>query len=141
MRYVEGVAGTRQTVDPTLPQDALEAVRTGSDLRDVARRYGEPIAALQDEDWRPPEPILFAYYSIYNLFEKYDQARDIDDWLIPNQALASLPADTIGSVVIVPHCLRIRTVQRRLSASQPPRLHLQVGTTWNSKLCELDALR
>src|SRR3954447_23825531 len=62
MRYVEGVAGTRQTVDPTLPQDALEAVRTGSDLRDVARRYGEPIAALQDEDWRPPEPILFAYY-------------------------------------------------------------------------------
>ena len=36
-----------------------------------------------------PDPVEYAYYAIYNLFRKYVQGRELDDWLIVNQALSS----------------------------------------------------
>ena len=87
--YVESVCGTHQTVDMLLPDDALRSVRDGHDVADVDRRYGEPIAAMQDEDLTFPEPIRFAYYAIYNAFNKYVRNEAIDDWLIVNQALSA----------------------------------------------------
>jgi hypothetical protein len=113
LRYVEGVAGTRQVVDPALPSDALEAARTGEDTLNVEHRYAEPITALHDEDWSPPEPTRFAYYSIYNLFEKYARGLDVDDWLIVNQAMASLPPERIGP--LLSECIS--------AASQQPDQH------------------
>jgi hypothetical protein len=41
------------------------------DLGNVAQRYLEPIAALQDEDLAFPDAVRFAYYALYNCFEKY----------------------------------------------------------------------
>lgn len=89
LAYVESVVGTRQTVDPTLPHDALRSALRGEDLADVERRYLEPIAALQDSDLELPDNVTYAYYAIYNLFRKYAQGRDLEDWLIVNQALSS----------------------------------------------------
>jgi hypothetical protein len=34
--------------------------------------------------------IEYSYYAIYNLFQKYAEQHSIDDWLIANQALASM---------------------------------------------------
>ncbi len=89
IHYVESVVGTGQTVDPDLPADAVESARAGRDLQQVAARYREPIAAMQDDDLTFPEAITFAYYAIYNLFGKYAESRAVDDWLIVNQALAA----------------------------------------------------
>lgn len=86
--YVESVAGTVQHVDADLPAAALNAVIEGVDRPDIARRYLEPITAMQDEDLQFPENIRFGYYAVYNLFEKYVQGGRIDDWLIINQALS-----------------------------------------------------
>lgn len=55
----------------------------------MAYRYQEPIAAMQDDDLIFPDNVAFAYYSIYNLFERYVTSRNIDEWLIANQALSS----------------------------------------------------
>lgn len=94
MRYIEGVCGTRQEVDTTLPADALEAARRGADHADVGARYAEPLAALQDDDLRFPETVTYAYYAIYNLFRLLAQGREVDPWLIANQALSTDPDPT-----------------------------------------------
>lgn len=87
--YVESVCGTHQMVDMALPHDAVRSVRENRDVADVARRYSEPIVAMQDDDLTFREPITFAYYAIYNLFNKYVQNQTVDDWLIVNQALSA----------------------------------------------------
>lgn len=89
IEYVESVVGTYQKVDINLPKDALISSLTGSDELDVARRYSEPLASLQDDDLVFPDHIEFAYYAVYNLFQKYVSNREIDDWLIANQALSA----------------------------------------------------
>ncbi|MBL8243471.1 MAG: hypothetical protein JNL89_04760 [Rhodanobacteraceae bacterium] len=89
IRYIETVVGTEQLVDTRLPDDALACAQAGSDTRRVAVRYGEPIAALQDDDLEFPDPVEYAYYAVYNLFRKYALGHPIDDWLIVNQALSS----------------------------------------------------
>jgi hypothetical protein len=87
--YVEGVVGTFQIVDKLLPNDAFDAVIIGKDSTEVDRRYSEPINAMHDEDLEFPDNIEFAYYAIYNLFNKYVLQKNIDDWLICNQALSA----------------------------------------------------
>jgi hypothetical protein len=76
-------------VDKQLPSDALAAARQARCSEEIAFRYREPIVAWQDEDLVFPENISFAYFAIYNLFNKYAQQAVIDDWLIVNQALSS----------------------------------------------------
>jgi hypothetical protein len=89
LEYVESVVGTHQVVDQQLPYDAFTAVLTGQDVHEIEKRYREPISAMQTEDLEFPEAVTFAYYAIYNLFQKYALHSVIDDWLIVNQALAS----------------------------------------------------
>jgi hypothetical protein len=89
VHYVETVCGTRQTVDSSLPGDALACAEQERDDREVAERYQEPIAAMQDDDLEFPDPVAFAYYAIYNLFRKYAKHEPLDDWLIVNQSLSS----------------------------------------------------
>lgn len=90
IRYRETVVGTEQIVDASLPEDAVRAVRSGEGIDAVDRRYGEPQTALQDNDLSFPEPVEFAYYAILNYFRKYALQRDVDDWLIVNQAISSV---------------------------------------------------
>ncbi|WP_395752582.1 hypothetical protein [Prosthecobacter sp.] len=87
--YVETVCGTKQVVDQKLPAAAIAAVTAGRDSENVARRYGEPIAAMQDDDLEFPDSVKFAYYSIYNLFGRHVASQSIDDWLNVNQALSA----------------------------------------------------
>lgn len=87
--YDEWICGTRQIVDKSLPKDAFDAVIIGKDISKTASRFSEPISAMQDEFLEFPKNIEFAYYAIYNLFNKYIAKRNIDDWLICNQALAA----------------------------------------------------
>lgn len=87
--YVENIVGTYQIVDKCLPKDAFEAVVRGHDEKKIDWRYAEPISAMQDDDLEFPDHIEFAYYSIYNLFNKYILQQNIDDWLICNQALSA----------------------------------------------------
>lgn len=89
IRYTETVVGSQQMVDLRLPDDAFASAQSGHDLSNVDRRYGEPIAALHDEDLRFPENIKYAYYSVYNLFLRYALGEEIDNWLIANQALSA----------------------------------------------------
>ncbi|GEP41583.1 hypothetical protein [Brevifollis gellanilyticus] len=89
MAYVETVCGTRQVVDVSLPAAALRCVIEGKDVEKVKSRYGEPIAAMQDEGLVFPDEVTFAYYAIYNLFGRHVLGRAIDDWLIANQALSA----------------------------------------------------
>jgi len=94
IRYRESVTGTEQVVDAALPAEALAAARSGQDVAAVAARYGEPITALQDDDLSFPDPIEFAFYAIYNFFQKYGLEKDVDDWLIVNQAASSDPDES-----------------------------------------------
>ncbi|MCX6952664.1 MAG: hypothetical protein NTV51_10945 [Verrucomicrobia bacterium] len=87
--YVESVCGTRQSVDHDLPDAAFRSVLAGKDVENVAARYREPIAALQDDDLEFPDSVEFAYYAIYNLFSRHVCDRVDDDWLIVNQALSA----------------------------------------------------
>ena len=87
--YAERVCGTRQRVDSELPADAFQSAQQGRDIANVDQRYGEPIAAMQDDDLTFPEAIEYAYYALYNVFSKYAGKEDVDDWLIVNQAVAS----------------------------------------------------
>jgi hypothetical protein len=87
--YIESVVGTHQIVDKLLPKDAFESVKNGKDLSKIDNRYAEPISAMQDDDLEFPDEIKFAYYAIYNLFNRYILQQNIDDWLICNQALAA----------------------------------------------------
>lgn len=87
--YVESIVGTYQIVDKSLPKDAFEAVVRGHDEKKIDWRYAEPISAMQDDDLEFPDHIEFAYYAIYNIFNKYILQQNIDDWLICNQALSA----------------------------------------------------
>jgi hypothetical protein len=87
--YVESVVGTFQIVDKLLPNEAFDAVNIGKDSAKIDLRYAEPINAMHDEDLEFPENIKFAYYAVYNLFNKYIMQQNIDDWLICNQALSA----------------------------------------------------
>lgn len=98
--YVESVCGTGQIVDTKLPTDAFDSAREGRDVKGVANRYREPIAAIQDDDLTFPDPIKFTYYSLYNLFIKYAQQEVIDDWLIVNQALSSEQDDAQWPILL-----------------------------------------
>jgi len=89
IEYRETVSGTRHEVDRRLPFDAYGAALEGSDVRQVARRYLEPLAALQDDDLLFPDHIAFAYYAIYDLYKKYVLGQPLDDWMIVNQALSA----------------------------------------------------
>jgi hypothetical protein len=89
LSYVETVCGTKQSVDRTLPEAAIRSVISGKDVENVAHRYQEPIAAMRDDDLEFPDAVEFAYYSIYNLFDRYVNDRIEDDWLIVNQALSA----------------------------------------------------
>jgi hypothetical protein len=101
LSYRESVCGTEQTVDANLPGDALAAVRSGQDIASVAHRYGEPITALQDADLSFPEPVIFAYYAIYNFFRRYAMHAEVDDWLLVNQACSSEDDVVKGKAVLV----------------------------------------
>lgn len=90
LTYIESVVGTYQTVDNTLPQDALGAIQAGHDNAQVADRFLEPLAALQDHDWEMPPNIEFAYYAILNAFRLHVLKQPIEPWLIVNQALAAI---------------------------------------------------
>ena len=90
LAYVETVCGTHQTIDTSLPQRAFAAVESNVPDPSILTDYQEPMAALQDIDWEPPEHIEYAYYSIYNLYHRYHGDNDIDDWLIVNQSLSSI---------------------------------------------------
>ena len=89
IEYTESLVGTHQIVDQQLPVDALESAKRSVDVRQVGKRYREPIAALHDDDLVFPQNIIFAYYALYNLFRKYVQGESVDDWLIVNQAISS----------------------------------------------------
>ena len=89
IHYTEFVCGTKQKLNINLPRDAIKSVKEGINILNNKLLYSEPIAAMQDEDLKFPESIMFAYYSIYNLFRKYICNDNIDDWLIVNQALSS----------------------------------------------------
>ena len=89
LRYTDSVVGMRHEVDVGLPADALRSARAGADLADVEGRYGEPIAAMQDDNLKFPDAVEFAYYAIYNCFRKHACGEDVDSWLIVNQALSS----------------------------------------------------
>jgi len=89
IHYTESVSGTYQKLDINLPRNAFKSVKNGISNLNIEHKYSEPIAALQDEDLKFPKDIMFAYYSIYNLFRKYICNDDVDDWLIVNQALSS----------------------------------------------------
>ncbi|MFH2047158.1 MAG: hypothetical protein ABIK92_18675 [Pseudomonadota bacterium] len=80
----------KHIVDTVLPETALNAVKSGIADEDINIQYQEPIVALQDLDWEPPENIEYAYYAIYNLYRKYINNEYIDDWIIANQALSSI---------------------------------------------------
>jgi len=87
--YTESVCGTKQQLNMNLPREAIKSVKMGVNILSIEQKYTEPIAAMQDEDLKFPEAIMFAYYSTYNLFRKYLCSADVDDWLIVNQALSS----------------------------------------------------
>ena len=91
VEYVETVTGTSQKLDFGLLLEALDAVRRSDDKSQVGRRFLEPLAALQDGDLSLPEYVEFAFHSICNLYRKYVDQEPVDDWLIVNQALASIP--------------------------------------------------
>ena len=104
--YADSVCGTKQTVDKSLPLDALQSARDGRDVADVDARYGEPITALHDEDLNLPESVRYAYYAIYNAFNKYARKEDVDAWLIVNQALAS-EADESRWPILLEEAMRL----------------------------------
>ncbi|HET8647197.1 MAG TPA: hypothetical protein VFO85_17000, partial [Vicinamibacteria bacterium] len=89
--YVDSVVGAKHSVDVALPRDALAAATSGRRSPDVEARYGEPLAALQDDDLQLPDAVEFAFYAAYNCYRRHAQEADVDDWLIVNQALAALP--------------------------------------------------
>jgi hypothetical protein len=110
IRYSEGVCGTVQTLDASLPQDALAAVRSGEGAEAVAARYLEPIAALQDKDLVFPDAVELAYYAVYNFFEKYALGQEVDDWLLVNQAGSSEESQPNWMPVL------LKTIQAALGA-------------------------
>ena len=102
IRYRESATGTEQTVDASLPGNALASVRSGQGIAAVADKYREPIVAMQDGDLAFPDSVTFAYYAIYNVFRRYAmQQEDIDDWLLVNQMGSSEDDDEKRRAVLV----------------------------------------
>jgi len=97
--YRESIAGSTQTLDCRLPREALAAVRAEVDTARIGHRYLEPIAALQNDDLVLPEVARFAYYAIYNAFQRYVGEKKLDEWTTVNQALASAGTLDPGSVL------------------------------------------
>ena len=89
-----------------MPLDALQSAHDGRDEADVDARYGEPITALHDDDLNLPESVRYAYYAIYNAFNKYARKENVDDWLIVNQALAS-EADESRWPILLEEAMRL----------------------------------
>lgn len=87
--YVDSVIGMQHTVEIELPHEAYASVAAGVDRANVARRYYEPIVAMQDDDLEFPDQIEMVYYAIYNLFQKYIAQKAISDTLIIEQALSA----------------------------------------------------
>jgi hypothetical protein len=113
LTYVDSVVGMHHVVDALLPRDALLSVVTGTDQSAVARRYLEPIAALQDDDLTLPTEIEFAYYAIYNLYRNYVEGAAINSWLIVNQALAAVePSRQRAVLAQAIHAVRAAQVWR-----------------------------
>ncbi len=98
--YYESVTGSSQELDIELPGEALEAVRAGADNKSIWDRYREPIIALHDEDVELPESALFAYYAIYNAYRRYIGQDPVEETLLINQALSSLPQDQVEIVFL-----------------------------------------
>lgn len=90
IQYTESVAGSLQTLDLALPRDALLAAKSGKAAPEIESRYLEPLAALQDENLVLPPKAEFAFYAIRNLFASAVLNREVDAWLIPNQALSAI---------------------------------------------------
>lgn len=97
--YQESVAGSIQVLDRSLPSEALAAIRAGVDEANISQRYLEPLAAMQDDDLVLPEAAQFAYYAIYNTFQRYVRRRTLDEWVIVNHALASMGPSAPGDVL------------------------------------------
>lgn len=90
IQYRESVAGTIQKLDLALPREALLATKSGAAAPEIESRYLEPLAALQDEDLALPPKAEFAFYAIRNLFVSAVLKREVDAWLVPNQALSAI---------------------------------------------------
>jgi hypothetical protein len=91
IKYVDSVVGLVHRPEWKLPHDAFHAAFNGASQEEIAaisRRYNEPLAALQDDDWDLPLNISSGYYAIFNAFRKYALGETMDDWLIVNQALS-----------------------------------------------------
>lgn len=93
LSYRDSVMLMKHQLEEDLPNNALQAIIDNVSSKEISELYLEPIAALQDMDWEPPEHIGYAYYSIYNAYRKYCEGSDIDDWLIINQSLSSEPKE------------------------------------------------
>jgi len=103
LSYTDSVVGMNHEVDTELPLEAYYAVKLDDYSQSISNRYREPITAMQDWDLEFPPRIEFAYYSIYNLYQKYGDKREIDDWLIINQALSScedLKASDLAKTIV-----------------------------------------
>jgi hypothetical protein len=98
INYTDSIVGLNHTVDVSLPEDSIQAVKNGYDTKNIKKRYAEPIAAMQDDDLIFPKSIEFAYYGIYNLFNKYILNENIDDWLLINQCLSAFSIEEIDSI-------------------------------------------
>ena len=97
--YIDSVTGASHVVENGLPEDAFQSVLSGRDIAHVAKRYREPIVAMQDDDLRFPEKIEFAYYALHNLFKKYVMNEKVDDWIVVNQALAAQDLSKINELL------------------------------------------
>ncbi len=81
LSYRDSVVLMKHRIEKELPGKALQAVIQNAPCKDIAASYLEPISALQDMDWEPPEHIKYAFYSIYNLYRKYCDDLEVDDRL------------------------------------------------------------
>ena len=88
--YRESVTGTTQELEIRLPREALACVRSGQDIANLESRYREPLTALQDHDLDFPDQVEMAYYAIRNAFASHVLKREVDPWLVVNQALAAI---------------------------------------------------
>jgi len=94
IHYRDSVVGMKHDLDLKLPRDAIASLHSNQHIAHIRQRYLEPIVAMQDDDLESviPSSMQFAYYGIYNLFNKYsDPSANIEDWLIVNQCLSALP--------------------------------------------------
>jgi len=98
LAYRESVVGTLQFLETSQPREALASIREGRDLADIESAYGEPIAALQDDDLKLPEPALCAYYAIYYAFQLHVLRKVVDPLLIVKQALSAVEDHEMTSV-------------------------------------------